>query len=616
MTNASPSPLAAAWPLPIRAFVLALGLGICCWWSVVFTRGPLGLSTLWVASGVLCGFLLTSPRSEWPAFLVAAFVASAAVNFQRNGVGVLGIVLSFANVFDAWLVAVIVARRIGDASSLAVIKRSVLTATLATLLACTISGIIASLARDLAASSPASFGVLFQTWLASHVMGMAIFATLTIAARVEGKRLLGKPGRRLELVATLVLVATGCWLVFSQSRFPVAFLIFPPVLLCVFRHRFSGFVPATAIIAVIATMQTAAGQGPFVSPGVSDVQRTLMLQSFIASVCLLAFPMAAVLTERRLLMHRIAESEHEYRLLADHSRDLVGRIGADNVRHYISPSVKEMLGWSQQEFAHVRWDLIHPDDAERVRGVFSGVFKTGTDATVLFRVRHRDGHYLWLELKARRVFDQRQGKPPEIVYSGRDVTERVEAEQALDRLARHDSLTQMGNRLNFGERLDLAIARSRRNGKPLALLYLDIDRFKQINDANGHAVGDAVLREFAKRLQSCLRATDFAARLGGDEFVVLIEDIDAPDAPRAIAEKLIASLRDEIDIGTMRLRVTTSIGIAQGVPFGSGHDELMRQADKALYEAKAAGRNTWRIAPAESPPSDADPTSLESPRNA
>jgi diguanylate cyclase (GGDEF)-like protein len=137
-----------------------------------------------------------------------------------------------------------------------------------------------------------------------------------------------------------------------------------------------------------------------------------------------------------------------------------------------------------------------------------------------------------------------------------------------------------------------------------------------VNDTFGHLAGDEVLRQAAARIRACVREVDTVARLGGDEFVVLIEDIDAPDAPRAIAEKLIASLRDEIDIGTMRLRVTTSIGIAQGVPFGSGHDELMRQADKALYEAKAAGRNTWRIAPAESPPSDADPTSLESPRNA
>ena len=579
--------------------MLALVIGFCSWWSVTFTRGPLGLSTLWVASGVLCGMLLTSPRRDWPAFLIAAFAASAMVNFQRNGVGVVGIVLSLANVLDAWIVALIVSRRIGDVSSLAVIKRSVLTATLATLLACTISGILASLVRNLAASSPAPFVVLFQTWLASHAMGMAIFATLTIAARIEGKRLLGKPGRRLELAATLVLVAAGCWLVFSQSRFPVAFLVFPPVLLCVFRHRFSGFVPATAIIAVIATMRTSAGQGPFVSPGVSDVEHTLILQSFIASVCLLAFPMAAALTERRMLSHRVAESEREYRLLADHSSDLIGRIGADNVRHYISPSVKELLGWTQQEFANVRWDLLHPDDAERVRQAYGDVFSNGADATVLCRMRHRDGHYLWMEFKARRVHDSREGEPPELVYSGRNVTERVEAEQALDHLARHDVLTKMGNRLNFGERLDLAIARSRRNDKPLALLYLDIDHFKQINDAHGHAVGDAVLREFARRLQSCLRATDFAARLGGDEFVVLVEDIDAPDAAQAIAVKLIDSLRDEIDVGGLRLRVTTSVGIAQGVPQGSGHDELMRQADKALYEAKAAGRNTWRIAPAD-----------------
>ena len=134
-----------------------------------------------------------------------------------------------------------------------------------------------------------------------------------------------------------------------------------------------------------------------------------------------------------------------------------------------------------------------------------------------------------------------------------------------------------------------------RSGKALALLYLDIDHFKRINDTHGHAVGDAVLCEFAARLLASIRATDFAARLGGDEFVVLVDDIDAPDAPQAIAEKLIASLHNDIVVGEKRLRVTTSIGIAEGTKFTGGPDELLRRADAALYEAKVAGRNTWRI---------------------
>ncbi|HTD28057.1 MAG TPA: diguanylate cyclase [Xanthomonadaceae bacterium] len=611
MTKASSAALPDSLALLSRTLVLALAIGLCCWWSIVYTRGPLGLSSLWVASGVLCGILLTSPRHEWSIFVLGAFAASVAVNFLHNGVGVIGIVLSVANTFEACLVALIVSARIDDPGSLIQIKRSVLTATLATLAACALSATGASLARNFAAPSPVPFGALFRTWFASHILGMAIFATLTIAARVEGRRLLGKPGRRLELVATLALVAIDCWLVFAQSRFAVTFLVFPPVLLCVFRHRFSGFVPATAIIALISTTQTAAGFGPFMMGlDVSDPQRTLMLQTFVASVCFLSFPMAAVLTERRLLMHRVAVREREYRLLADHSSDLVGRIGADDVRHYISPSVTEMLGWTREEFAQVRWDLIHADDQERVRQTFRDVFRKGADATVLFRMRHRDGRYLWLEVKARRVQDNADGAPAEIVYSGRDVTQRVEAEAALERLARHDPLTRLGNRLHFGERLELATARSRRSGKPLALLYLDIDRFKWINDSLGHVAGDAVLREFGVRLLSCLRETDFAARLGGDEFVVLIEDIDTPNAPQTIAEKLIANLRDEIDLGATRLRVTTSVGIAQGVPGGTGHDELMSLADRALYEAKAAGRNTWRMARPEQGNKGADNTSV------
>ncbi len=104
-----------------------------------------------------------------------------------------------------------------------------------------------------------------------------------------------------------------------------------------------------------------------------------------------------------------------------------------------------------------------------------------------------------------------------------------------------------------------------------------------------------MLCEFAVRLLASIRATDFAARLGGDEFVVLVDEIDAPGAPQAIAEKLIANLRNDIVVGQKRLSVTTSIGIAEGSVFGGGPDELLRRADAALYEAKVAGRNTWRI---------------------
>ena len=425
----------------------------------------------------------------------------------------------------------------------------------------------------------------------------ASFATLTIIARVEGRRLLGQPGRRLELVATLALIAAVSTTVFWQSRFALPFLVLPPLMLCVFRHRFGGFVLGTAIIAVIATMGTTAGHGLFMLVSdASATQRTLMLQLFILSVCLIGFPMAVVLTERKLFGHRIAESERNYRLLADNTSDLIGRIGSDDKRFYISPSVTAVLGWKHEDFDVPRWDLVHPDDSANLRRIFNGVLETGEDAAALCRMRHRDGHYPWIEFKFSRMPGEREDDPLEIIFAGRDVTWRVEAERELERLARRDPLTGLPNRLHFNERVALAIARNQRHGKPLALLYLDIDHFKKINDSRGHGVGDEVLKEFSRRLAHCVRATDFAARLGGDEFVVLAEDIDTPDAPQAIAEKLSAQMREDMIAGDLPLRVSTSIGIALCAHAVSGTDELMQLADNALYAAKAAGRNTWRMA--------------------
>lgn len=597
MSNVTAS--AAREPFRTLAAVATLAAIIAAWswWSIIYARGPQGFSMLWVASGVLCGVLLTEPRERWPALVAAAFGASLAVNFLLHGISALGIALSVANTLDAWLVAWWVSRRVPDPSDLSKIRRSVAIATLSALVACSLSAAIAATSRRLTADSPTSFWPMFAVWLASHALGIAIFATLTITALIEGRRMLGLPGRRLELALTLALIAALAWVVFFRSTIALPYLLFLPLLFCVFRHHFGGFVWATAIIAVIATTGTGIGLGPFqFIADASAEQRTVMLQLFLASTCLIGFPMAAILTERRVLAHRVAESERNYRLLADNSSDLIGRIAADGRRLYISPSIHQILGWTTEEFSKPRWDLVHPDDRDSARRAFDGVLRSGEDATVLCRMLHKDGHYCWIEFRYRRVEGGRAGNSPELVYSGRDVTARVEAERTLDRLARYDALTGLPNRLHFSERIELAIARQQRHGHPLALLYLDVDHFKQINDRLGHAAGDDVLREFARRLAACVRATDLAARLGGDEFVVLVEDLESLDAPQAIASKLVAAMVEPIVAAGAPVAVTTSIGIGLCKDIVANVDELMHRADQALYAAKAAGRNTWRLA--------------------
>jgi diguanylate cyclase (GGDEF)-like protein len=133
----------------------------------------------------------------------------------------------------------------------------------------------------------------------------------------------------------------------------------------------------------------------------------------------------------------------------------------------------------------------------------------------------------------------------------------------------------------------------------MAAMYLDIDKFKGVNDTLGHHVGDELIREFARRLRACVRSTDTVARLGGDEFAVILEELEDHEAGRRIAEKIVATMRDEFNLGGTTLCVSTSLGMA----FYRGQDEietdlLVRHADEALYEAKAAGRNTYRVSAA------------------
>jgi diguanylate cyclase (GGDEF)-like protein len=175
---------------------------------------------------------------------------------------------------------------------------------------------------------------------------------------------------------------------------------------------------------------------------------------------------------------------------------------------------------------------------------------------------------------------------------GTDVTAQKDVERELQRLARVDTLTGLANRRQFDELLEQALARYRRARRPLALIYLDIDHFKAINDTHGHGVGDAVLREFAARLESGLRETDVAARLSGDEFVVILDGLGTRDEAVAVATKLLHAIRAPMALSGRTLPVTASMGLA----YLDGTIEvdaqtLMVRADRALYRAKAAGRN-------------------------
>ena len=197
------------------------------------------------------------------------------------------------------------------------------------------------------------------------------------------------------------------------------------------------------------------------------------------------------------------------------------------------------------------------------------------------------------------------GRTRELVERGLELAERGAAledanarlrenERALEHMARHDALTGLPNRMLLNDRIEHSVARARRSGRHVALLMVDMDGFKLVNDLHGHSVGDQMLEMVAERLGKCVRETDTVARFGGDEFVILLEDlIDRKDA-LGVADKLIASINEPFDLTSGKMRVGVSVGIAYFPKDAPDAEHLLRRADTAMYSAKKSGRNRWQ----------------------
>jgi diguanylate cyclase (GGDEF)-like protein/PAS domain S-box-containing protein len=261
---------------------------------------------------------------------------------------------------------------------------------------------------------------------------------------------------------------------------------------------------------------------------------------------------------------------------------------------YESPAVERVLGYSPE--ARVGSNVlatIHTEDEARVREILGYVAQSPREfRTLEFRVRHLDGSWRWLEVTPTNLLDDPSVKG--IVGNYRDVSERKVLEAQLAFQASHDALTGLANRFLFRDRLEHALARGSRHREPVAMLFLDLDDFKTVNDRLGHSAGDEMLIAVAERLRSCLRQSDIAARFGGDEFAVLLEDTAGAEAEIA-ANRIREVLEPPFVVQGRALRAGTSIGIALTEDGALGPEELLRNADVAMYAAKAAGKNRYQV---------------------
>ena len=590
-----PTPPRRCWA---DAPLLAILVAGSAWLSLTLARGPGELSGIWIGSGLLAGWLLKRPTRHWPGYVAATFVADAGARLLVGDAPGYALVLASCNATEALLLAGIVRRHVPDVSAPKDWLAMGGLATAATLLACALSGTVAAAVAHLLHGQ--DFRMAFLGWYAAHVVGMVIVVTTTLVMQRGGLGLFLEKGRRGSLVATMALLVAVAVTVFLTSL-PLLFLAYPPLLLVATRHDFAGVALGVIVLGLVGGIATHLGYGPlWLQEGLGDQGRIALLQIFLAGGCLMTIPMCLATAERNRLTRHLADSERRYRMLADHSHDVIARIRADGERLYVSPSVVELLGWQPAQMLGSRWDLIHPDDRPRQQQAMAEVLDTGHPRTDVYRLRHRDGHHVWVEGVARCLPADDDANALDVMLSVRDITLRKEAEEALaesrrelERMSRTDPLTGLANRRQLEERLAQALARLGRGGPPVALLYLDVDHFKQVNDSLGHAAGDALLREFARRLRESVRVTDLVARPGGDEFVMLLED-PGPAGAETVARKVLEATQAPIEAEGTALVVGTSIGIACARrPVESA--SLMARADAALYVAKRAGRNRYHV---------------------
>ena len=243
-------------------------------------------------------------------------------------------------------------------------------------------------------------------------------------------------------------------------------------------------------------------------------------------------------------------------------------------------------------------NIVFPDDLPRLSAHLHEVRQgAALDYDLEYRVRACSGDWLWIRSIGKVVERDAAGLAVRITGTHSDITIRKRAEIELARQAAHDALTGLPNRTLFFDRLERAMIRSHRTKKMMAVMYVDIDRFKNINDTLGHDTGDALLKAFAIRLVGCMRESDTVARIGGDEFTLIVEDLLRRETAADVATKILETMRSEFLLGERSVAISVSVGIA----FHDGlhtvrADAVIRNADQALYTAKRNGRNQYSMA--------------------
>ncbi|MBI4808668.1 MAG: bacteriohemerythrin [Nitrosomonadales bacterium] len=306
---------------------------------------------------------------------------------------------------------------------------------------------------------------------------------------------------------------------------------------------------------------------------------------------------AAVLKERGRADFLQVEGAKRFRMVFEHTALPMVRNALNGDFIEVNDAWCHMFGYSREETLtqHLSWQKVtHPEDMDPgstlVKKLLSGEI---AEFRIEKRYIRKDGKVLWGISQVTLVRDDK-GVPEYFISAIQDITERKQSEQQISFMAYHDKLTGLPNRALLFDRLSQSMSQAKRDGKYVALLFVDLDGFKAVNDEHGHEAGDAVLKMSAQRFLACVRAADTVARFGGDEFAIILGNLDAPEQARGVAEKIVQAFGQSLGFADGgECTVGASVGISIYPDHGSAMDNLLMAADRAMYESKRRGKNTY-----------------------
>jgi diguanylate cyclase (GGDEF)-like protein/PAS domain S-box-containing protein len=321
--------------------------------------------------------------------------------------------------------------------------------------------------------------------------------------------------------------------------------------------------------------------------------------------------------ERQLIEHSLAlekkvqdataelrRSQERYYLAAQASRDGLWDWNLETGEVFFSAYWCEMIGYRESDLPALlsTWfNRVHPDDIAELRSSVDAYLAKDMDfLSCEYRLRHRNGSYCWMSTRGLCMRNDR-GEPHRLIGTQTNITDRKKIEARLAHTALHDALTGLPNRVLLTERLQQAFMRYKRDkSNPFAVMFLDLDRFKQVNDTLGHAAGDQLLLALAPRMKRCCREADTVARLSGDEFVLLLPDTSSLEDVEQVAKRLLDEIQRPLTIAGKTINPSASIGIAFADDSFTAYNDILKDADSALYEAKKKGRSSYVIFDPES----------------